>query len=195
LWLRYVNGEELGSTSQWADHSYHFAAPCGDGNVYAIHGIDTGGPAAIIASITNCGDTTITSPAWRCTSNDPGDDSGWADKGFDDTAWPIATQGGLNGAPPWGVRPGIEMGAHWIWAENLLGTDEVWCRIVTGSHDYDDGMYASVREGGHNNGQIHIGADDMATIYVNGDQIGETTPDQCAILIFILCLCKSCLSP
>ena len=56
-------------------------------------------------------------------------------------------------------------------------------------------MYASVREGGHNNGQIHIGADDMATIYVNGDQIGETTPDQCAFLIFVLCLCKSCLSP
>ena len=44
---------------------------CGDGNVYAIHGIDTGGPAAIIASVENCGHTTITSPAWKCVSENP----------------------------------------------------------------------------------------------------------------------------
>eukprot|EP01045_Picozoa_sp_COSAG04_P001876 COSAG04_NODE_64_length_29689_cov_158.096992_22_plen_61_part_00 len=36
--VRYVNGQELGSTGEWATHSYHFDAPCGDGNVYAIHG-------------------------------------------------------------------------------------------------------------------------------------------------------------
>jgi hypothetical protein len=27
------------------------------------------------------------------------------------------------------------------------GTDEVWCRIVTGSHDYDDGMYPQMTNG------------------------------------------------
>ena len=66
-----VNGEEIGSSDQWATHVYHFDAPCGDGNVYAIHGIDTGGPAAIIASVENCGHTTITSPAWKCVSENP----------------------------------------------------------------------------------------------------------------------------
>ena len=50
---------------------------------------------------------------------------GWTTQGFDDSHWPTATQGGLNGASPWGVRPGIGMNAHWIWAHNLQGTDEV----------------------------------------------------------------------
>ena len=67
----HVNGEEIGSSDQWATRVYHFDAPCGDGNVYAIHGIDTGGPAAIIASVENCGHTTITSPAWKCVSENP----------------------------------------------------------------------------------------------------------------------------
>ena len=29
----YVNGEEIGSSDQWATHVYHFDAPCGDGNI------------------------------------------------------------------------------------------------------------------------------------------------------------------
>ena len=27
-------------------------------------------------------------------------------------------------------------------------------------------------------GQVHVGADDMVTVYVNGDQIGQSTVDQ-----------------
>ena len=56
------------------------------------------------------------------------------------------------------------MNAHWIWAHNLQGTDEVWCRITTGNHPYDDGMFAMTE--GFNDGQLHIGADDSATIYI-----------------------------
>ena len=56
------------------------------------------------------------------------------------------------------------MDAHWIWAHNLQGTDEVWCRITTGNHPYDDGMFAMTE--GFNDGQLHIGADDSATIYI-----------------------------
>ena len=85
--------------------------------------------------------------------------------------------GGVNGAPPWGVRSDIQLNAHWIWAESFTGTDEVWCRIVTGSHDYDDGMYPQATNGA-SDGQIHIGADDMTTVYVNGDQVGSTTLEQ-----------------
>ena len=47
VWARYVNGQELGSTGEWATHSYHFDAPCGDGNVYAIHGVSRHDIAAI----------------------------------------------------------------------------------------------------------------------------------------------------
>ena len=141
----------------------------------AIHGVDTGGPSAIIASVDDgCGQTTETGPAWKCTSDDPGD--GWTDQGFDDSAWVVAISGGINGASPWGVRPGISMASHWIWAHDLLGTDEAWCRITSGSHDYDDGMYANVE--GHDSGQIHVGADDSAILYVNGDRVDETSAGQ-----------------
>ena len=196
MWLRYVNGQEVGSSDQWATHTYHFEASCdgqshaggdiyGDNsNVYAIHGIDTGGPAAILATVTNCGSSRSTGLAWKCTADDPGADSGWNDKGYDDSAWPLAAVGGINGVSPWGVRPDIDMTAHWIWAKDLLATDEVWCRITTGEHPYDDGMYAVGDPQAGNDGQIHIGADDMATIYVNGDEIAQTTIDQCASLVF-----------
>jgi hypothetical protein len=40
-------------------------------------------------------------------------------------------------------------------------------------------MYANVE--GHENGQLHIGADDSATIYINGEEIGQTTVDQWVI--------------
>ena len=64
------------------------------------------------------------------------------------------------------------MNAHWIWAHNLQGTDEVWCRITTGNHPYDDGMFAMTE--GFNDGQLHIGADDSATIYI----VRQTTTTQ-----------------
>ena len=55
-------------------------------------------------------------------------------------------------------------------------TDLFRTGITTGNHEYDDGMYANVE--GHDNGQLHIGADDSATIYINGEEIGQTTVDQ-----------------
>ena len=57
------------------------------------------------------------------------------------------------------------------------GTDEVWCRIVTGSHDYDDGMYSQATNPS-DGGQIHVGADDLVTVYVNGKQVGQSTIEQ-----------------
>jgi hypothetical protein len=72
------------------------------------------------------------------------------------------------------VRPDIELSAHWIWASSFTGTDEVWCRIKTGNHDYDDGMYPQATNGA-SDGQIHVGADDKVTVYVNGENVGDTT--------------------
>eukprot|EP01052_Picozoa_sp_SAG31_P052960 SAG31_NODE_13336_length_876_cov_1.021879_1_plen_104_part_10 len=100
-------------------------------------------------------------------TQDPGPD--WASVSFDDSAWPVAVSGGTNGAAPWGMRPDIPANAHWIWASSLMNTDEVWCRIATGSHAYDDGLY----QDGASDGQVHVCADDATTIYVNGNRIGS----------------------
>jgi hypothetical protein len=60
----YVNGKAVGTGSDWSKtYNFHFDAPCDDGgvgNVYAIHGLDSGGPAAAIASVENCGSTSNT---------------------------------------------------------------------------------------------------------------------------------------
>jgi hypothetical protein len=69
----YVNGVQIGSGNNWQSTGTHqFDAPCNPGQIYAIHGTDAGGPAAIIASVDHCGGTSNT----RCvpsasTSNGP----------------------------------------------------------------------------------------------------------------------------
>ena len=71
-------------------------------------------------------------------------------------------------SPPWGEVHEVEMSARWIWASNLRDTDEAFCRCVEGHNDngltYDG------------DGQFHIRVDDTSTLYVNGQNVGETTP-------------------
>jgi hypothetical protein len=170
----FVNSVAIGSGQDYRNtFDLPFAAPCDDGQVFAIHGRDAGGPAAIIASAEHCGHNDVTRLAWKCVGQDPGD--GWTDPSFDDSQWPVAVTGGPNGVAPWGVREGIPLEASWIWAESIMDTQAAWCRIRTGGHDYDDGLYSHP---GWDDGQVHLTADDNARIYVNGEQIGETTTDQ-----------------
>ena len=168
----FVNGKRIGSGRNW-QHTYdlRFTAPCGDGNVFAFKGVDSGGPAAAIASVTNCGKTVSTNFEWKCTSKNPG--AGWASKSFDDSKWAVARSGGTNGAPPWGVRRAISRKAHWIWAGDFHNTNTVWCRHVTGEHHFDDGLSNDSDEG-----QVQIGADDQCSVFVNGKRVGKTTVAQ-----------------
>ena len=169
----YFNGNEIGSTDQWTEvQTFHVDASCTANTpaVLAIHGVDTGGPAAIIASWVHCGRTTKTDLGCRCTEADvSGED--WTSPTYDDSAWPFASDGGINGADPWGFTEGVEESARWIWAQDQFGADEAYCRCVEG-HQAATGSLLD----GH--GQFHIRVDDTSTLYVNGQQVGETVPDQ-----------------
>ena len=136
----YFNGELLGSTtpSQWTrTESFDFVGTCpaaamdqyhtGNGNVLAFHGIDNAGVSAVIASWDHCGSTATTNLGCRCTSDDVSADD-WTAVSYDDSAWPYAADGGGNGVDPWGVNPEIDRDARWIWAADLFGTDEAFCR-------------------------------------------------------------------
>eukprot|EP01052_Picozoa_sp_SAG31_P059201 SAG31_NODE_18527_length_633_cov_0.698502_1_plen_137_part_10 len=114
----YYNGELLGSSDvqQWqTTQTFHIDAPC-DGSphpVLAVHGTDAAGVSAILASWDHCGTTTSTDLGCRCTSEDPrngqsDDDISWTSATFDDSHWPLAADGGINGADPWGENPDID---------------------------------------------------------------------------------------
>ena len=98
--------------------------------VIAIKGVDVGSVAGILAS----GADSTTDGSWKCTNNL---DEGWADEGFDDSAWPAATVIGDHGVSPWKIIQGISNDAKWIWtANNIYGplSDKtVYCRKRRGN--------------------------------------------------------------
>jgi hypothetical protein len=118
----YFNGNLLGAVEDdWTlVQSFPITAPCGQGpNVLAVHGTDAYGSAAVLASWEHCGVTTKTDMGCKCTSADvSGDD--WTNPTYDDSAWPAAADGGINGADPWGEVHEVSMSARWIWASNLV---------------------------------------------------------------------------
>ena len=124
----------------------------GNGNVFAVHGTDAAGVSAILASWEHCGRTGTTNLGCRCTAQDVSGDDWTADE-YDDSQWPYAADGGVNGelpryrrrhlgcillktaaislltgVDPWGPNRDIDRSARWIWAADMMGTDEAFCR-------------------------------------------------------------------
>jgi hypothetical protein len=167
----YFNGDQIGAVeNQWdLVQQLPITAACGAGpNVLAVHGVDGFGAAAILASWEHCGTTTKTDLGCKCTGDDVSAED-WTSPTYDDSAWPVAADGGINGADPWGVTEGIDLGARWIWAPDLQGTDRAFCRCTEGHLSNGDAT---------GRGQFHIRVDDTSTLYVNGQNIGETTPSE-----------------
>ena len=166
----YFNGDLIGSVdNQWdLTQQLPITAGCTGNNVLAIRGYDSFGAAAILASWEHCGSTTKTDMGCKCTGEDVSADD-WTSATYDDSAWPVAADGGINGADPWGVTEGIDLGARWIWAPDLQGTDQAFCRCTEGHLSNGDAQ---------GRGQFHIRVDDTSTLYVNGQNVGETTPSQ-----------------
>ena len=54
----------------------------------------------------------------------------------------------------------------------MFGTDEAFCRCTEGHAGAVAGY------GRHGHGQFHIRVDDQSTLYVNGQNVGETTAGQ-----------------
>lgn len=50
----------------------------------------------------HCGEVLVTAPhMWKCSTTC---EDGWEQPGFDDSAWPVSTDAGINGVDPWGIR-------------------------------------------------------------------------------------------
>lgn len=127
----YVNGTRIGreignSSAQWSvAERYPVERYLRPGrNVIAIHGMNLGGPAGIVAILRYgargdpAGQTIMTDSAWRVIRAAP---AGWVQIGFDDAPWSHARVVGVHPCEPWGVvdrltrtRPAILPGSAWL---------------------------------------------------------------------------------
>jgi len=112
-----INGKPLalnGALGDWPTVK-SIAAHIEPGDVVAIRGTNTGGPAGIIATITyNDGQSSkqlSTGSNWLCDGQ---------------ASW---TQG-VNGVGPWGNKAGIDGSAQWIWTKVGLSVITTTCQIT-----------------------------------------------------------------
>jgi hypothetical protein len=125
----FVNGVKVGSGSSWQT-TFNFNADVANGDVIAIDGIDTGGPAAFIGVFNGV----PTKPDdWRCKETTA--PANWNTNAFDDSAWSKATSYGRNdGDNVWkstagGLsRPNIPADAQWLWTGDYNAHNRVFCR-------------------------------------------------------------------
>ena len=123
----YINEAEVGSSENWFDtDTYTFEASCDQPTVYAIDAYDTGGLAASLMEATHCGEMILSGSKWKCHQFGSGDTpADWKSATFDDSAWPVAGDGGDNGVSPWGMRADVSGEAHWMWTQDPDGHDQV----------------------------------------------------------------------
>ncbi|KAF7359270.1 hypothetical protein MSAN_01269400 [Mycena sanguinolenta] len=100
----YVNGGEIGTGGDWryAESFCVALRPCL--NVFAVTGVNTGGPAGVLATIQITYDdgstsTVVSDTTWRASTTVP---AGYEQLSFDANRWtPAIAQGGY-GVSPWG---------------------------------------------------------------------------------------------
>ncbi|KAF8178856.1 hypothetical protein K438DRAFT_1977712 [Mycena galopus ATCC 62051] len=176
----YVNGEFIGSAPT-PDHPRFAQRYCVDLlpslNVFAATGIspspatDGGLLATILVTYSDfTTDTIITDSSWRAH---PGAPLGFEQLSFDDTAWPVATVAGSFGDAPWDEvnipsDPPVLTFDHAQW---------IWTDVVPASGTLPAGERAFRRTFTPAPGQIPmsadiiIAADNLFTLYVNGEEI------------------------
>lgn len=103
-----------------------FSMTGGVSHVIAFECEDRGGMAGLLAS-TSDGALMTDDVDWKCSQTF---EAGWEAPSFDTTNWSAASIFGVNGDRPWGVRPGIDLNAQWIWTSDNNQDNLVYCRGV-----------------------------------------------------------------
>ncbi len=138
----YVNGELIGTGSNWQQADIYSVDIIGGENVIAVKGTDSGGAAAIIAELERASGRVGTGTQWKASTSAP---AGWETIGFDDSGWASATDYGAYGVAPWNTSVSgfpTDTPAHWIWTSDNSGDDVVYARLSFGG----DGNTAPVAE-------------------------------------------------
>ncbi len=127
----YVNGQLVGSGSNWQQAgSYTVPLQSGE-NVVAVKGMDAGGVAGFIASLSWSGGSAVSDGSWKVSTTTPTDGQ-WTNVGFDDSGWASPTSYGSYGVGPWGTRVSgfpAGTGAQWIWSADNDADNTVYLRF------------------------------------------------------------------
>lgn len=149
----YVNGIDIGSTVDLQvgfQDAQSFNAPLQpSSNLFAILATNSGGPAAVIATISieysdGSTETVLTDNSWKTfVGSVP---ANFQSPSTDDSSWSAASEQGLEGVGPWGVTtipPVLDLTqSNWIWTgESVDGVAPVGARafrktIITSGDRY-----------------------------------------------------------
>jgi len=123
----FVNGVKIGRGDTWTT-TYKFTPTINPGDVIAIDGVNTGGPAAFIGVF---GGKPTKAADWRCSTTLH---NRWNLNRFDDSSWSRAVSYGRNQDNNiWrsvgsGSRPNIPGEAEWLWTSNNQNHNRIYCR-------------------------------------------------------------------
>jgi subtilisin family serine protease len=124
----YINGNYVGSSSNWTSATSYIAELNVGNNIIAVKGMDDGGAAALIVEIQVNGETRYSDSNWKISNVYQ---QGWENTDFDDSSWTNATEYGSYGVSPWRKRvSGLDNAsqANWIWSDNNVDDDIVYFR-------------------------------------------------------------------
>ena len=126
----YINGNYVGSSSNWTSATSYIADLNVGNNIIAVKGMDDGGAAALIAEMQVNGETRYSDRSWKISNVYQ---QGWENTDFDDSSWTDATEYGSYGVSPWNKRVnGLDNAsqANWIWSNNNYDDDIIYFRYT-----------------------------------------------------------------
>ncbi|KAJ7184334.1 lectin [Mycena filopes] len=172
----YVNGGQVGTGGdfRFAERFCVPLRPCL--NVFAVTGVNAGGPAGLLATIQitysdGSTSTIVSDTTWRYSINVP---SGYEQLSFDDNSWAPAIAEGAYGVAPWGqiaipsTTPALSLtNANWIWTNEVVnGNAPPGSRAFRRTYFPPTGQIVV-------SATIIVVADDSYLIYVNGVFVGS----------------------
>jgi len=167
----HVNGQEIGSDSEWQQsHLFNNLPLLSGDNVITVACTDMGaGPGALFADVKIDGNSLSTSSQWKVAKSVG---AGWKDVDFDDSTWAAATEYGAYGASPWltGVADmPLSTDARWIWTTDFVNDNVAYFRFAfVLPHDFPDDI------NGQDVFQSCFNPNGMSTIFNDGGGIPGT---------------------
>ncbi|KAK0228843.1 lectin [Armillaria fumosa] len=175
LYTLYVNGAEVGSgKGHEAAQVYTVGLNPESNNIIAVNGTNTGGPAALIATVLvdytdGTSETFVTDSSWKTLKSAP--PAGFASPSLNDSAWIAAVGQGKEGVSPWGqtrLPPALDMTkSNWIW------TGETNSVNSPAGHRAFRKTINSIYGKGPMCAKVVIAADGAYTLYANGQSLGS----------------------
>ncbi|KAK0497086.1 lectin [Armillaria luteobubalina] len=166
----YVNGAEVGSGASFSSaQAYTVGLNPESDNVITVNGTNTGGPAALIATILvdyadGTTETFVSDASWKTLESAP--PTGFANPSLDDSAWIAAVGQGKEGVSPWGqttLPSALDMTqSNWIWTGE---TDS------TGNAPVGHRAFRKTVTSPYGKGAV----DNAYTLYANGQSLGSGT--------------------